>query len=193
MDSVPHAQNVAPQVAVLLGTDRHPFDRAVSWTAALAANSDRTWLLQHGFTHPPDDLPAAVIAREILSATDLGDLLTGVDAVITHGGPGLIMEARAAGHHPIVIPRDPALGEHVDGHQQDFAARLAAEGSIRTVASPDELADALTNALAAPRPLASHGGTNPDTVAAFAAAVAQARTMPRVTALQRLVGRRHRT
>lgn len=192
MGAVPDTQGSTPAVAVLLGTDRHPFDRAVSWTATLASSSDRTWLLQHGFTRPPVDLPPTVLAREILSAGELGDLLAGVDAVITHGGPGLIMEARAAGHHPIVVPRDPTLGEHVDGHQQDFAARLAAEGSIRTVTSPDELADAVAHALAAPRPLAGDGGTNPATVTAFAAAVTQARTAPRVTLIQHLLGRQQR-
>ena len=42
------------------------------------------------------------------------------------------MDARGAGHVPICVPRDPALGEHVDGHQQRFAAVMHDEGMVST-------------------------------------------------------------
>ena len=48
----------------------------------------------------------------MLGVDQLAELLLSADAVVTHGGPGLIMEARAAGHCPIVVPRDlEAAGE----------------------------------------------------------------------------------
>lgn len=167
-------------VAVLLGTDHHPFVRAVEWASTLAATDGRGWLLQHGYTPVPTDLPGNVVARDILTVDELAPLLAAADVVITHGGPGLVMEARAAGHLPIVIARDPDHGEHVDGHQLDFATRLEDAGTIRRVTSLDELAAAVAEASAAPRPLAGGTGTNPDTVAAFAAAVDDAVASPRV-------------
>lgn len=121
-------------VAVLLGTDHHPFPRLIDWVERLATTTDHTWFVQHGATALPDRLtdrlPDRVHATPILGIDALQDLLTRAAAVVTHGGPGLIMEARAAGHHPIVVPRDPRLGEHVDDHQQRFCARIAREGVI---------------------------------------------------------------
>ncbi len=126
-------------VAVLLGTDHHPFDRLVEWAATLAAGSPDPWFVQHGSSqlHPELD------GRRMLGGRELTRLLGSVDVVVTHGGPGLIMEARAARHIPIVVPRDPALGEHVDGHQIRFAQRLDERGDIRLVNSLDQLREAV--------------------------------------------------
>ena len=52
------------------------------------------------------------------------------DVVVSHGGPATISEARAAGHLPVVVPRDPAFGEHVDDHQKRFSAWLASKGLV---------------------------------------------------------------
>jgi UDP-N-acetylglucosamine transferase subunit ALG13 len=131
-----------PGVAVLLGTDHHPFDRLVEWSAALAAESPDPWFVQHGSTELPDG-PAGLGGRKMLGGRELTRLLESVDVVITHGGPGLIMEARGARHIPIVVPRDPALGEHVDGHQIRFAQRLDERGDIRMVTSLDQLREAV--------------------------------------------------
>lgn len=128
-----------PGVAVLLGTDHHPFDRLVEWSAALASDSDGPWFVQHGSTELQDGLDG----RAMLGGRELTRLLDSVDVVITHGGPGLIMEARAARHIPIVVPRDPAHGEHVDGHQLRFAQRLDERGDIRMVSSLEQLREAV--------------------------------------------------
>ena len=53
--------------------------------------------------------------------------------VVTHGGPGAIMQALAAGKRPIVVPRDPRLGEHVDDHQIRFVQWLAARRPVTPV------------------------------------------------------------
>jgi UDP-N-acetylglucosamine transferase subunit ALG13 len=69
--------------------------------------------------------------------------------VVTHGGPSTVMDARSAGRLPIVVPRDPALGEHVDGHQLEFADHLGEQGLAvvaRNVADLDAaLRDAIDN------------------------------------------------
>lgn len=131
-----------PLVAVLLGTDHHPFTRLVSWVEDLAAATGTVWFVQHGTT----PLPAGLTGAPILAVAQLQDLLDRAAAVVTHGGPGLIMEARAAGHHPIVVPRDPGHGEHVDDHQQRFCARLAREGLVTVVDDVVALGTAVTRA-----------------------------------------------
>lgn len=132
-----------PLVAVLLGTDHHPFDRLVEYAEATTAWTTADWFVQHGFTARPDQLPSATM----LGVDELGDLLRRARAVVTHGGPGLIMEARAAGHVPVVVPRDPAYGEHVDDHQLRFTARIARDRLIRRATDLDQFESALAQAL----------------------------------------------
>lgn len=172
-------------VAVLLGTDHHPYDRAVRWAAELAAEEDATWFVQHGFTPWPESVPANLRGAPMLGIRELSELMESVDVVVTHGGPGLIMEARAARHVPIVIPRDPQFGEHVDSHQLDFTARLREEGTIRLVSSPDELRHAVSLTREQGRPERGDAGCRSDTVARFASLVDEARTRPRRRLLRR--------
>jgi UDP-N-acetylglucosamine transferase subunit ALG13 len=124
-----------PLVAVLLGTDHHRFDRLVGWVRDLAAYREFDWFVQHGGT----PLPAELTGAPLLTAIELDDLLSRAAAVVTHGGPGLVMDSRSHGHHPVVVPRDPALGEHVDGHQQRFAARIGARGTCTVAQTSDGL------------------------------------------------------
>ena len=49
---------------------------------------------------------------------------------------------------PLCVPRDPQLKEHVDGHQQRFAAVAAREGLVRTVLSQETFDDELDQTLA---------------------------------------------
>ena len=44
--------------------------------------------------------------------------------VVTHAGPATIMDVLEQGKVPLVVPRDPEYGEHVDAHQIRFAGRL---------------------------------------------------------------------
>ncbi|MGH2429295.1 MAG: glycosyltransferase [Candidatus Limnocylindria bacterium] len=64
-------------------------------------------------------------------------------AIVTHGGPGSVMLALAAGKVPLVVPRDPARGEHVDDHQMRFVRWLATRRPIVAVFDVSDLADLL--------------------------------------------------
>ena len=70
--------------------------------------------------------------------------------MVTHGGPASIIEVRRAGRLPIVVPRDPARGEHVDDHQQRFAHRLAEVGAIQLCEEEAAFAAALDAGLTDP-------------------------------------------
>jgi UDP-N-acetylglucosamine transferase subunit ALG13 len=65
---------------------------------------------------------------------ELQELMDRADVVVCHGGPTTIMEARRRGITPVVVARSGRLGEHVDGHQELFADRMARRG---LVARPD--------------------------------------------------------
>lgn len=143
-----------PLVAAFLGTDHHPFDRLVSWVSDLADDGTWEWCVQHGST-PLTPGVSGVTGAEMLDADDLRSLMGRASAVVTHGGPGLIMEARAAGHLPVVVPRDPTRGEHVDDHQQLFSRRLAREGQIILADDSTALREALVQQVRRGRRVAS--------------------------------------
>lgn len=134
-----------PLVLALAGTDHHPFDRLVAWVdAAAARRRDVRFLVQHGTTTRAPVLAAGV---EFLSQDRLHALLAEAGAVVCHGGPGTITDAREAGHVPLCVPRDPRLGEHVDGHQQRFASTVAGAGVVRHVTTLEGFHEAIDQTL----------------------------------------------
>jgi UDP-N-acetylglucosamine transferase subunit ALG13 len=136
---------VTALVVALAGTDHHPFDRLVSWVdAAATRHPDVRFLVQHGSATRP---PAVAEGQEFLTHERLVELLREASVVVCHGGPGTIMDAREAGHVPLCVPRDPRLGEHVDGHQQRFAAMVGEAGVVRAVSSIEAFHDELGRAL----------------------------------------------
>ncbi|MFC5177989.1 glycosyltransferase [Nocardioides taihuensis] len=130
-------------VLVLVGTDHHPFDRLVAWADECAQRDPGSrWVVQHGSSRPPTHAEA----HAFLPHDDLVTMLADADAVVCHGGPGTIMDARGLGHVPVCVPRDPALGEHVDGHQQRFASLVDRAGVVVRADSAGALDDAVRQA-----------------------------------------------
>ncbi|WP_406081800.1 glycosyltransferase [Micromonospora sp. NBC_00858] len=142
------ADDAQLRVLVAVGTDKHQFDRLVSWLDEWHVEAaDQVGLtVQHGHTRAPA-LPGAVpfLGHDALQAA-----MADVDLVVCHGGPATILEARRHGHLPIVVPRDPAHGEHVDDHQLLFARRLGAAGMVALCETRQALRDALDAGLADP-------------------------------------------
>lgn len=135
-----------PLVVALAGTDHHPFERLVQWVDAAALRlPDVRFLVQHGSGTRP---PRVAEGTPYLSHEALVALLGDAAVAICHGGPGTIMDAREAGHVPLCVPRDPALGEHVDQHQKRFAAVVGREGVVRHVTSETSFHTELDRALA---------------------------------------------
>jgi UDP-N-acetylglucosamine--N-acetylmuramyl-(pentapeptide) pyrophosphoryl-undecaprenol N-acetylglucosamine transferase len=63
---------------------------------------------------------------DYLGAHELDAAVRSAEVVVCHGGAGIISSALAAGRRPIVVPRRPHLGEHVDDHQYQLTRKLAA-------------------------------------------------------------------
>ncbi len=117
-------------VVALAGTDHHPFTRMIEWMdAAAQLRRDVRFVVQHGASRAP----LVAEGRAYIPFDQMGTLLSSAALVVCHGGPGTITDAREAGHVPLCIPRDPGLGEHVDGHQQRFAALADERGIVRVV------------------------------------------------------------
>lgn len=62
--------------------------------------------------------------------------------VVTHGGDS-IMLILSLGKIPVVFPRDPAHGEHVDDHQMRFARVMAKRGLVLSCFDNQDLAQIL--------------------------------------------------
>lgn len=116
-------------VLALVGTDHHPFNRMIDWLdEAAVRHPDVRFVVQHGESR----VPTVACGHDYLPYNEIMRLVEEAAVVVCHGGPGTIMDARGAGHVPICVPRDPDLGEHVDGHQQRFAALMHDVGSVTT-------------------------------------------------------------
>ncbi|MFF5181150.1 glycosyltransferase [Micromonospora sp. NPDC000316] len=152
-----------------VGTDRHPFGRLVDWLAQWHAVTGTLveLTLQHGHT----DALAVPGAVPFLGHGALQEAMSNAHLVVCHGGPATILEARRHGHLPIVVPRDPAYGEHVDDHQQLFARRLGTAGMVMLCETREALYDALDAGLKDPSRYAV--AANPEAYRAQAAAVAR--------------------
>jgi UDP-N-acetylglucosamine transferase subunit ALG13 len=135
-----------PLVLALVGTDHHPFERLVSWVDAWAGARDARVVVQHGVARPPSHAEGV----RVLPPDELHELLGRATAVVCHGGPGTIAAVRAAGLLPIVVARDPSLGEHVDDHQIRFVAAADRAGEVRAAASEAALVAELDRAIADP-------------------------------------------
>ncbi len=147
-----------PLVVVSAGTYHLPFDRLSAWVEEwLGRNPGTRVVMQHG--------PSAPVAGaenvEILPYSELLDLCRKADAVVLQGGAGGVMDMRALGIVPIVVPRVPGDGEVVDDHQLVFSAEMAELGIIRRALTPTELSGLLDRSLsgemAAPGTIATPG------------------------------------
>lgn len=138
-----------PILIVTVGTDHHRFDRLAGWVEAWLSGRDHPvrCLYQEGASRAAGDTePLGIVSREEL----LGHLRSATVA-LTQGGPGSILDARACGLVPIVVPRLAALNEVVDDHQVAFCRRLAKDGQVILAESEIQLHGALDAAFADPR------------------------------------------
>lgn len=133
-----------PFLVAMAGTDHHPFQRLISWLDDwLAEHSGISALVQYGSSPAPRHADGA----SMFSRDELAGQMSRASVVITHGGPGCIMAARACGRVPVVVPRVASLGEHVDDHQLAFTRKLARTGRVHLVESEHALRRHLDAAL----------------------------------------------
>lgn len=136
-----------PLIVVSVGTDHHRFDRLVRWTEHYATqHPEFRFIVQRGTSNTP----RAIESHELVPHDELRDLFDEATVVICHGGPSTVMDARSVGRKPIVVPRDPELAEHIDGHQMRFAKHLHEQRMAVVVWSEAEFFSALDDAMEQP-------------------------------------------
>lgn len=143
------AMQPEPTLLLTVGTDHHPFDRPIEWLDRLLADGvhDRVrYVAQHGTA----EAPKFGEAHAYLDHGRLYAELAEATIVVCHGGPATILAAREAGVLPVVVPRDPAAGEHVDDHQLRFVRHLSAEGLVVHAETEELLRETVDAALENP-------------------------------------------
>ena len=133
-------------ILVTVGTHEQQFDRLVE--AAAALGGDEHMVVQYG-TSKITDGPGEWV--DFMSFDELAEQARRARVVVSHAGVGSIVLARRYGHRPIIMPRRPHLGEHVDEHQMQLTRRLAQAGIVTVVEDAAQLAAAVrTPAAVAP-------------------------------------------
>lgn len=123
-------------VVVTLGTDHHPFARLVAWVDAWASDHpDAVCVVQHG----PAPAPRHAEGHPVLDPALIPELMGRARIVVGHAGPGTVLDARAAGRHPVIVPRLARLGEVVDDHQVSFGRWMDERGQATCVEDEIEL------------------------------------------------------
>jgi len=135
-------------VVVLLGTDHHRFERLVGWVDDWLGRQAAapTVLVQHGWSAAP----RLADGLDLVPYQELQRYMAAARAVVCHGGPATMLEVRRRGRRPIVVPRDPALREHIDDHQQLFCRRMAGLDLITLCETQPDFESALDGALRDP-------------------------------------------
>ncbi|TWD83271.1 UDP-N-acetylglucosamine transferase subunit ALG13 [Kribbella amoyensis] len=136
-------------VLVILGTDHHRFDRLIGWLddyLEQPGHESLRALVQYGGSMPPRRAKGV----GIIAWTELQDRMRQATAVVSHGGPATMLEVRRQGRKPIVVPRDPLLGEHIDQHQQEFSRRMGKLGLVTLCEDRSSFETALSAVLADP-------------------------------------------
>ena len=135
-------------VLVVVGTDHHRFDRLVDWLDDWAERQQQPTrvVFQHGSARPP----RFAEGHQLLPHEQLQQLMADASVLVTHGGPATICEAWRLNRLPVVVPRDPARAEHVDGHQQRFSRRLGSQGLVLLCEEREDLERALDEARSDP-------------------------------------------
>jgi UDP-N-acetylglucosamine transferase subunit ALG13 len=125
-------------IFVTTGTHHQPFDRLVAAAEALARRGERV-VVQAGAS----GVPTPSCERYAWLAPDVvARLADEAEVIVTHTGPGSLFLAWDRGRRPIVVPRRPERGEHVDDHQVRFAEHLrASDDRVIIVDDPARLAE----------------------------------------------------
>lgn len=136
------------RILALVGTDHHPFNRMVELLDALQQMGEQSGarthcLVQYGTSQPPKYASGV----EYLAKSDVQAQIDLADLVICHGGPSTIVEILRSGKRPLVMPRDPRQGEHVDEHQQRFARYMEKNGLVDLIETAQDVQIILENSM----------------------------------------------
>lgn len=133
-------------IVVSVGTDHHRFDRIIDWIDSWSSEQEVEFVIQRGTSKESENWKS----ESLIPHADLLEMFAKSQVVVSHGGPSTVMDIRKSGKLPIVVPRDPTFGEHVDNHQMLFAEHMKNAEIAKVANSKDELFDFISQALSNP-------------------------------------------
>lgn len=134
---------------VTVGNATQPFHRLLNAVEAVTALLPQPIVVQRGASQA---FHTAWEVHDFLPMGRFEQLVEGASVLIMHAGAGSIIHALRAGKRPIVMPRRALLGEHVDGHQLEFAEALGAAGKVIVAETAESLKNAISQAFTPVRP-----------------------------------------
>jgi UDP-N-acetylglucosamine transferase subunit ALG13 len=114
---------------VTVGNAQQPFDRLLDMVNRVLADHPEAidGVCQIG---PSRVEPKRLRVVRYLDRAEFDREIGEADVVVCHGGVGSLAIAIAHGHMPIALARRGVLGEHVNDHQLEVIAHLAATGRL---------------------------------------------------------------
>jgi UDP-N-acetylglucosamine transferase subunit ALG13 len=123
-------------VVVSAGSYHLPFQRLVDWMAPWVAEHPEVHVvMQHGPSRPLQGAEN----HDVLPYGELLELCRSADAIVLQGGAGGVMDMRAIGRVPVVVPRVPVDDEVVDEHQLIFTERAERLGTVHRAITREQL------------------------------------------------------
>jgi UDP-N-acetylglucosamine transferase subunit ALG13 len=133
---------------VTVGTHEQGFDRLLEEVDRLAKRDALPCPIfcQTGYSR----YRPSVDSSPMLPYEAMQERILGAHVIISHGGPGSVMPALAAGRPTVLVPRQRHFGEHVDDHQVLFCRRIGETRGIPVVEDIADLEAAVAKAIASP-------------------------------------------
>ncbi len=162
---------------VTVGTDHHKFDRLIDYVDDYVRARREEGIPIRAVCQTGTSRNAADGDSEpYFTPAEMAKYMESATVVVCHGGPATITDAMKCGRVPIVVPRDPGRGEHIDSHQQRFAKFMSDRGNVVIANDMHQLTALIDAQLSEPERTRQVGdaGQLEATIDAFAAVVDRA-------------------
>lgn len=110
-------------IFVTVGTEKFPFDRLLqTLEEALRSGGIKEELFAQ--TGSCRFKPSVFPSKDFIRFDEMRDYIIKADIIVAHAGVGTALLCLTLGKIPILVPRRAKLGEHLDDHQLEFAAKM---------------------------------------------------------------------
>jgi UDP-N-acetylglucosamine transferase subunit ALG13 len=117
-------------IKVAIGTEKFPMVKVFKWLERAIDDGylpkDEEILVQSGVTEYSPRYQNIKLIPTVPYQQQMQEFKDARICII-HAGMGNLLDLADLGRLPIIIPRDPKLGEHLDSHQLDFCKVAAQE------------------------------------------------------------------
>lgn len=131
-------------IFLTVGGEKYPFDRLVRAIDEAVASGALTGPV-FGQVGSADYLPVHYPCARYLEFPEMVHNIDRAEIVIAHAGVGTVLLALSRGKIPVIFPRRPEFGEHLDDHQVEFARRAAGAGKVLSAEETGELINLARN------------------------------------------------